>query len=69
VDGANVPGYEDGLGSPWFTLSDYPIYLQWRLFEWWNACGPCTRRLVLLDVENVRDDPDKQRVGDILLAF
>ncbi len=32
---AHAPGYQDGLGSPWFTLSGYPVYLPWRLFEWW----------------------------------
>src|SRR3954470_2293582 len=30
-------GYQEGLGSPWFTLSSYPVYLPWRLFEWWYA--------------------------------
>jgi hypothetical protein len=24
-------GYQDSLGSPWFTLSGYPVYLPWRL--------------------------------------
>ena len=32
---AHARGYQDGLGSPWFTLSGYPVYLPWRLFEWW----------------------------------
>jgi type IV secretion system protein VirD4 len=34
---ASALGYQDGLGSPWFTLSGYPVYLPWRLFEWWFA--------------------------------
>jgi type IV secretion system protein VirD4 len=34
---ASALGYRDGLGSPWFTLSGYPVYLPWRLFEWWFA--------------------------------
>ncbi len=34
---ASALGYQDGLGSPWFTLSGYPVYLPWRLFEWWYA--------------------------------
>jgi len=34
---AGALGYQDGLGSAWFTLSGYPVYLPWRLFEWWFA--------------------------------
>jgi type IV secretion system protein VirD4 len=34
---ASALGYQDGLGSPWFTLSGYLVYLPWRLFEWWYA--------------------------------
>ncbi|XIA62022.1 conjugal transfer protein TraG [Bradyrhizobium sp. TZ2] len=34
---ASALGYQDGLGLPWFTLSGYPVYLPWRLFEWWYA--------------------------------
>src|SRR5258708_17432013 len=34
---ASAFGCQDGLGSPWFTLSAYPVYLPWRLFEWWFA--------------------------------
>jgi type IV secretion system protein VirD4 len=34
---AGALGYQNGLGSPWFTLSGYPVYLPWRLFEWWFA--------------------------------
>jgi type IV secretory pathway TraG/TraD family ATPase VirD4 len=45
---AHALGYQDGLGSPCFTLSGYPVYLPWRLFEWWfaaiYACNPRVRR-------------------------
>ncbi|HEX2656076.1 MAG TPA: type IV secretory system conjugative DNA transfer family protein, partial [Xanthobacteraceae bacterium] len=34
---AGALGYQEGLGSPWFTLFGYPVYLPWRLFEWWYA--------------------------------
>ena len=34
---AHALGYQGGLGAPWFTLSGYPVYLPWRLFEWWFA--------------------------------
>ncbi len=34
---AGALGYQAGLGSPWFTLLGYPVYLPWRLFEWWYA--------------------------------
>jgi type IV secretion system protein VirD4 len=30
-------GFQQGLGSPWFVLLSLPIYLPWRLFEWWYA--------------------------------
>ncbi|MGY3610476.1 MULTISPECIES: conjugal transfer protein TraG [unclassified Bradyrhizobium] len=30
-------GFQERLGEPWFSLSGYPIYLPWRLFEWWFA--------------------------------
>ena len=30
---ASALGYQDGLGSLRFTLSGYPVYLPWRLFE------------------------------------
>ena len=29
--------YDAYLGAPWFTVSDYKIYLPWRLFEWWYS--------------------------------
>jgi hypothetical protein len=25
--------YQDGLGSPWFNLFGYPVYLPWRLTD------------------------------------
>src|SRR6185312_7490984 len=34
---ASALGYQEGLGSPWFMLSGYLVYLPWRLFEWWYA--------------------------------
>jgi type IV secretion system protein VirD4 len=34
---ASALGHQDGLGSPWFTFSGYPVYLPWRLFQWWFA--------------------------------
>jgi type IV secretion system protein VirD4 len=30
-------GYQPRLGSAWFEVADYPIYVPWRLFEWWYA--------------------------------
>jgi len=30
-------GYQARLGSPWFEVGEYPVYLPWRLFEWWYA--------------------------------
>jgi type IV secretion system protein VirD4 len=34
---ASVLGYQQALGAPWFTVASYPVYLPWRLFEWWYA--------------------------------
>lgn len=34
---AGMLGYQPRLGPAWFSLADYPIYLPWRLFEWWYA--------------------------------
>ena len=34
---ASALGYQAALGSPWFTLAGTPVYLPWRLFEWWYA--------------------------------
>ena len=30
-------GHQPGLGPAWFELGTYPVYLPWRLFEWWYA--------------------------------
>lgn len=30
-------GYQQRLGEPWFVVVSYPVYLPWRLFEWWFA--------------------------------
>lgn len=34
---AHALGYQAGLGLPWFSVSSYPVYLPWRIFEWWYA--------------------------------
>ncbi|OCK59866.1 conjugal transfer protein TraG [Bradyrhizobium sp. LMTR 3] len=30
-------GFQARLGAPWFLIADHPVYLPWRLFEWWYA--------------------------------
>ena len=30
-------GYQARLGSAWFEVGGYPVYVPWRLFEWWYA--------------------------------
>src|SRR5581483_6776976 len=30
-------GFQARLGEPWFVVAAYPVYLPWRLFEWWFA--------------------------------
>ncbi len=30
-------GYQARLGPAWFHVGGYPVYLPWRLFEWWYA--------------------------------
>ncbi|MGY3590281.1 type IV secretion system protein VirD4 [Bradyrhizobium sp. USDA 4341] len=30
-------GFQERLGAPWFLVAGYPVYLPWRLFEWWFA--------------------------------
>src|SRR5579871_5397421 len=30
-------GFQARLGEPWFVVAVYPVYLPWRLFEWWFA--------------------------------
>jgi type IV secretion system protein VirD4 len=34
---AYMLGDQSRLGPAWVTVQDYPIYLPWRLFEWWYA--------------------------------
>ncbi|WP_417466176.1 IncP-type conjugal transfer protein TraG [Kordiimonas sp.] len=34
---AHMLGYQDALGSAWFYLGTMPLYLPWRLYEWWYA--------------------------------
>lgn len=30
-------GYQAGLGPAWFLVGGMPVYLPWRLYEWWYA--------------------------------
>lgn len=30
-------GFQERLGAPWFLVAGFPVYLPWRLFEWWFA--------------------------------
>ncbi|MEH2484144.1 conjugal transfer protein TraG [Bradyrhizobium sp. AZCC 2230] len=30
-------GFQERLGAPWFLAAGHPVYLPWRLFEWWFA--------------------------------
>jgi type IV secretion system protein VirD4 len=30
-------GHQAALGPAWFAIASYPVYLPWRLFEWWYA--------------------------------
>jgi type IV secretion system protein VirD4 len=34
---AEALGYQPGLGAPWLVVADRPVYLPWRLFQWWYA--------------------------------
>jgi len=34
---AGMLGHQPRLGPAWFNVADYPVYLPWRLFEWWYA--------------------------------
>ncbi|PKP82550.1 MAG: conjugal transfer protein TraG [Alphaproteobacteria bacterium HGW-Alphaproteobacteria-18] len=34
---AEALGYQPALGAPWFAVGDRPVYLSWRLFQWWYA--------------------------------
>ena len=36
---AHMLGYQMRLGEPWGQLLSIPVYLPWRLFEWWYAYG------------------------------
>ena len=33
-------GHQPRLGPAWVSIGDYPVYLPWRLFEWWYAFEP-----------------------------
>ena len=33
-------GHQPRLGPAWFDVGSYPVYLPWRLFEWWYAFEP-----------------------------
>ena len=33
-------GHQPRLGPAWFEIAGYPLYLPWRLFEWWYAFEP-----------------------------
>jgi type IV secretion system protein VirD4 len=37
---ASALGYQIRLGAPWFDAFGLPIYLPWRLFQWWYAFDP-----------------------------
>jgi len=30
-------GYQPALGRSWFLMGDVPVYLPWRLYQWWYA--------------------------------
>lgn len=34
---AHALDYQPALGLPWFYADDLPVYLPWRLFQWWYA--------------------------------
>jgi len=34
---AHELGYQPRLGHPWFMWGEWPIYLPWRIFQWWYA--------------------------------
>lgn len=34
---AETLGFQPRLGTHWFRISDYPVYLPWRFFQWWYA--------------------------------
>ena len=34
---ALILGYQPALGRPWFFIGETPVYVPWRLFQWWYA--------------------------------
>ncbi|EKF39858.1 conjugal transfer coupling protein TraG [Nitratireductor indicus C115] len=36
---AEMLGYQEQLGSPWFVAAGWPIYKPWKLFVWWFQFG------------------------------
>lgn len=34
---AHSLGYQPALGPPWFVAGGYPVYVPWRLYQWWYA--------------------------------
>ena len=34
---ASALAHSGALGAPWFRVGDQPVYLPWRLFQWWYA--------------------------------
>ena len=34
---AGALGHQSALGAPWLVVGDRPVYLPWRLFQWWYA--------------------------------
>ncbi|WP_291208750.1 conjugal transfer protein TraG [Hyphomonas sp.] len=34
---ADALGHQPALGAPWLVVADRPVYLPWRLFQWWYA--------------------------------
>jgi type IV secretion system protein VirD4 len=34
---ASALGHQPALGPAWFAVASYPVYLPWRLFEWWYS--------------------------------
>ena len=37
---ATMLGHQARLGAAWFAVADHPVYVPWRLFEWWYAFEP-----------------------------
>lgn len=34
---AEALAYQGALGAPWFSIGEQPVYVPWRLFQWWYA--------------------------------